>query len=481
MLAVLQSYPLTFSLLLIVADLASWHLVPYRHRVARVAARLGLFLLYSVVIISAGLSPLDTAPWVEDSARHLAATALEIIWWILAARTLTAVLGTLLMQRIGHSGRLLQEVIGAVIFLIGIIAAAGYVLELPVKGLLATSGAMAIIVGLALQSTLSDVFSGIVLNTTKPYQVDDFISIDGVEGKVVDIDWRATHLLTGTGSTAVIPNSVAAKAKIVNLSRPNDMFGVSINILVSPHIRPRRVLDALDRAVQGSSALLPFPKPSAVVKEASPTTIEYTVTGFIKNLGKKSEVRNLLFDLAYRHLEAAGIAWQSDTKVEPVPRARTLLDEVKVFRALGVEERNHLAQGMTSREYAAGQVLLEIGEVTDSLLLISTGVVTVSIAKGENFIEAGRMGPSEVMGEQGILDDTPSEGRFTALTSCVVYRIDKAAARDAMEQQAQIKVALKKLQAVRQHSSQSVLTEKPAAVKKGSFLGWLQKRDRQGV
>ncbi|KZS00481.1 Uncharacterized protein APZ42_003193, partial [Daphnia magna] len=107
---------------------------------------------------------------------------------------------------------------GAVIFLVAIVAAAGYVMQLPVKGLLATSGAMAIIVGLALQSTLADVFSGIILNTTKPYQLDDWISIDGTEGKVIEIDWRATHLLTGQGSTAVIPNSVAAKAKIINSS-----------------------------------------------------------------------------------------------------------------------------------------------------------------------------------------------------------------------------------------------------------------------
>jgi hypothetical protein len=153
-----------------------------------------------------------------------------ILWWLYAARVLTEVIGLVLMRRIGHSGRLLQDVIGALVFLAAIVAAAGYVLELPVKRLLATSGVVAIVVGLALQSTLSDVFSGIVLNTTKPYQVDDWISIDGVEGKVLDIDWRATHLLTSAGSTAVVPNSVAAKAKIVNLSRPSNMHGVSISI-----------------------------------------------------------------------------------------------------------------------------------------------------------------------------------------------------------------------------------------------------------
>jgi small-conductance mechanosensitive channel len=213
---------------------------------------------------------------------------------------LTEVIGLMLMRRIGHSGRLLQDVIGALVFLAAIVAAAGYVLELPVKGLLATSGVVAIVVGLALQSTLSDVFSGIVLNTTKPYQVDDWISIDGVEGKVLDIDWRATHLLTSSGSTAVVPNSVAAKAKIVNLSRPSNMHGVSISIQVPNHIRPRRARRVGPHAPrQQQPALEPGAK--AVLKEAGETLSEYVASGFIAELGKKSEVRNQLFDLAHRH------------------------------------------------------------------------------------------------------------------------------------------------------------------------------------
>lgn len=469
-------YSLAWSLLLLLADVLAWQLLADRNRLLRIAVRLGAFVAYSLVIINAGVSPLEAPAWPQDSALQFGATALAIVWWMYAARTLTVVLGVLLTSRVGHSGRLLQEVIGAVIFLIAIVAAAGYVLQLPVKGLLATSGAMAIIVGLALQSTLSDVFSGIILNTTKPYQVDDSISIDGMEGKVMDIDWRATHLLTGVGTMVVIPNSVAAKAKIVNLSRPVHIHGVSITIMMSPHIRPRRVLDALERALQGCSALLLTPKPRAVVKDTSPTTIEYAVTGFISDLNNKSDVRNLLFDLAYRHLEAAGISWQSETAAEPVSRQRALLDEVKIFRTSSAEEKDQLAKSMVSREYAAGQTIIELGEVTDGLFVIATGVVSASVKDSTTLVEAGRMGPGEVMGEQSILADTPSEGRFVALTSCVIYRIDKTATRQAMEKRAEITTALNKLQAVRQQNTQHVLLRKPVAVKKSNFLGWLQKR-----
>jgi small-conductance mechanosensitive channel/CRP-like cAMP-binding protein len=476
MFAFVQTYPLLLSALLLLLDLVSWHFLPFRHQLVRVASRLVLLLLFSGVIINAGISPLLPPPWPDDSAMQLAATVLAIIWWVFAARTLTVVLGVLLMRRIGHSGRLLQDVMGALIFLIAIVAAAGYVMQLPVKGLLATSGAMAIIVGLALQSTLSDVFSGIVLNTTKPYQVDDAVVIDGIEGKVLDIDWRATHLLTQTGSTAVIPNSVAAKAKIINLSRPVDVHGLSIKIAIPAHVRPRRVLDALDRALQGCTALLTSPKPKAFVNEAGTTTIEYIAAGFIGSLDKKVDTRSQLFDLAHRHLEAAGIAWLSEIPLEQLPRARGLLDEIRIFRGLTHDEKDTLAQSLSKQEYAAGQVILEVGELSEYLLVIGTGVVAASVPKDGTLAEVGRMGPTEVMGEQSILNDTPSDARFTALTSCIIYRIEKAVTRSCMEQRGEIKAALSKLQAVRQQSTHSMLFQKPTEVKKSGFLSWLQKR-----
>jgi small-conductance mechanosensitive channel len=414
--------------------------------------------------------------FADDRVAQLGATALGILWWLYVARVLTEVIGLALMRRIGHSGRLLQDVIGALVFLIAVVAAAGYVLELPVKGLLATSGVVAIVVGLALQSTLSDVFSGIVLNTTKPYQVDDRVSIDGIEGKVLDIDWRATHLLTSAGSTAVVPNSVAATAKIVNLSRPFNMHGVSISIQVPNHIRPRRVLDALDRTLQGSSSLLLDPAPKAVLKEAGETMSEYVASGFIAELGKKGEVRNQLFDLAHRHLEAAGISRQPDGVIEPSTRARALLDEVKIFRSLSAEERDHLAQNMVAQQYAAGEVVLDLDEVPDSLFVIATGVVSATVPNGSTQIEAGRMGPSEVMGEQSILADTPSQARFTAMTSSIIYRLDKSLTRNCMAQRREVDRALNKLQAVRQQNSRMALMAKPVAVRKGGFLSWLQSR-----
>ncbi|BAN48936.1 mechanosensitive ion channel family protein [Metapseudomonas resinovorans] len=474
MLTFIQNHPLVFSGVLILLDLTVWRIIPSEQRTLRVLCRVGFFVLFSTLIINAGMNPMQPPPW-PDATLNLVATALEIGWWLFGARTVTVALG-LLMPRIGHAGRLLQDVLGAMIFLVAVVAAAAYVLQLPVKGLLATSGVMAIVIGLALQSTLSDVFSGIILNTTKPYQLDDWISIDGTEGKVVEIDWRATHLLTGQGSTVVIPNSVAAKTKVHNFSRPYELTGVSISLKVSSQIRPRRVLDALDRTLQGVSALLANPKPKVAIKGSDLSAVEYEISGFIRTGENKTEVRNLMFDLAHRHLEAAGIATGDGAPPQPWSRPRLLLEEVKVFRALSATEKDELAQVMAPLAFSAGQVVLEVGEVADGLLVIGTGVISAAVPDGADMLEAGRMGPGEILGEEGIGGDAPSQARFTALSSCVLYRIDKEAIRSCLDARVEVRAALGRLRGFREQASRNLLLQKPQAIKKGGFLSWLHKK-----
>ncbi|MBF8721746.1 MULTISPECIES: mechanosensitive ion channel family protein [Pseudomonas] len=475
MLAFIQSSPLLLGACLVFLDLLLWQLIPTERRVGRITVRLMIFLLFSWVLLTAGLSPLQPPPWAEDVPRNLIATALEIAWWLFFARTVAVVFGLLLIARGGHGGRLLQDVLGALIFVAAVIAAAAYVLQLPVKGLLATSGVMAIVIGLALQSTLADVFSGIVLNTTRPYQIGDAISIDGTEGKVLDIDWRATRLLTGNGSLAVVPNSVVAKAKLLNFSRPADVHGVSISVVVPAKVRPKRVFDALEKALQGTSALLSSPSPKVTVKTSTLESVEYEASGFVASMARKTEVRNQLFDLAHRHLEASGVMWNVDLALPPRSRQRDLLDEVRVFRSLTSDERDALSQRMTAVEYLADQVILGVGEQSDHLLVIGSGVVSASIRDGERLVEAGRMGPGEVLGIEGLIDDEDSFAEFRTLTGCLLYRIDKEQVRSCLVQRGEVQSALTKLQRFRRQSRESLLLQKPPQVKKGGFLSWLHK------
>ncbi|UVL00335.1 mechanosensitive ion channel domain-containing protein [Pseudomonas sp. B21-048] len=480
MLSLLTDHPLLSALILILIDLGLWRLVTANGSNWKLAVRLVIFSLFSVLLFNEGLNPMEPAPWADNVPLHLAAIGLQIGWWLYAARTLTVLLGTVMMQRVGHTGRLLQDLLGAVIFLIAIIAALAYVLELPVKGVLATSGALAIIVGLALQSTLSDVFSGIVLNTTKPYQLDDWISIDGTEGRVIDIDWRATRLQTAQGSMAVIPNSLAAKAKIINFSRPSDIFGVSVSLQLSPHARPQTVIDALERAMQGCRYLLNKPAPCVALKGSSATGVEYEISGFVVSMDQKRMVRNLLFDLAFRHLQASGVSLLSN--VEPnVPanlsRPRALLDASNIFSTLRQEEKETFSQNMTLQTFRPGEMILPAGEVSDHLFIIESGVVSVELSRAGVKFETGRMGPGEVIGEGGILSDTAMPADFIAKTVCSLYRIEKEYLQPCLDARHDVGEAMKALLDFRLNKAQTLIQEAPKVVAKKGFLQWLRKRN----
>lgn len=479
MLSLIANHPFFCALVLLVLDMLLWRLVSADRTYWKIAARLVIFSLFSVVLFNEGLNPMEPAKWVDDVPRHLAATGLKIAWWLFAARTLTVLIGAAMMQRVGHTGRLLQDLLGAVIFLVAIIAALAYVLDLPVKGVLAMSGAVAIIVGLALQSTLSDVFSGIVLNTTKPYQLDDWISIDGTEGRVTDIDWRATRLQTAQGSMAVIPNSLAAKAKIINFSRPSDVHGVAISVQVSPHARPQSVIDALERAMIGCRALLAAPAPSVTLKSTSGVGAEYEISGFVASMGLKREVRNQLFDLAFRHLQASGVSLLSTSEslaANLASRPRALLESSSIFSTLRQDEKDTFSQNMTLQTFRAGDVILPAGEVSDHLFIIESGVISVTLLRNGQPFEAGRMGPGEVIGEAGIINDQAAMASFSAKTFCTLYRIEKNYLKPCLDARRDISDAMKNLLDVRLHLAQNLIREVPKPIAKKRFLQWLRSR-----
>lgn len=122
--------------------------------------------------------------------------ALEAIWWLGAAWLAAGFLRAfVVLGRQPRESKMVQDLLAGLIYLAATFAIIAYVYDLPVKGLLATSGALAIIIGLALQSSLGDVFSGIVLNIERPYRVGVWIILDDtLQGKVIETNWRATHI-----------------------------------------------------------------------------------------------------------------------------------------------------------------------------------------------------------------------------------------------------------------------------------------------
>src|SRR5262249_6619343 len=144
-------------------------------------------LLLTAVFVRAGIVPYQRqapsgSPFVDGV--H---SILKIAWWLWTAWLCVTLLRVfVLVERRPREVRLLHDVLAGLIYLAALFAIIAYVFDLPVQGLFATSGVVAIFLGLALQSTLNDVLSGIVLNMGRPYRPGDWVILDGgTAGQVI--------------------------------------------------------------------------------------------------------------------------------------------------------------------------------------------------------------------------------------------------------------------------------------------------------
>lgn len=87
--------------------------------------------------------------------------------------------------------------------------------------------------GIALQSTLENFFSGVQLVADKPIRVGDYIELDsGEQGYVERIGWRSTWIKMLPNNTVIMPNSVLANSKVINYSLPVQELSVPVEVSV---------------------------------------------------------------------------------------------------------------------------------------------------------------------------------------------------------------------------------------------------------
>ncbi len=392
-------------------------------------------------------------------------------------------------QRSPREAKLLQDLLAGLIYLAAVFAIVSYVFDLPIQGLLATSGVVAIILGLALQSTLGDVFSGIVLSFSRPYRPGDWISVEGgTDGRVIELNWRATYILTARRDLAIVPNSTIAKSKIVNVSSPSGLHGTTVTVQVEARSSPSRCSEILEHAIRNSRLIVATPAPTITIKTINATYTEFEIAFFVEELASTVKAQNELFDFIYRHLAAAGIDLAvpqngpDHTKEhEGGEKGRAgverLLELVAIFATFTPEERAAVAAKLKPRSYDEGETLVEPGIVLQSLFIIGSGVVSFTREGIEGEMELLRLGPGDHFGEIGLLTGAAASARITALIPTTVYELAKADLTPILEARPQVAQelcrALARLQAAGRLSASPELDER---IPKHRLTDWFSDR-----
>lgn len=417
---------------IVLADLAAWRLFGRGRSAARAIRRCAAFAALTAVLFATGVSPLAvpaSLAWLD----RIAVQAICIAWRLQCAIVFSLLLNHLLLPRAWRNQRLFHDLAEAIVFGAAAVAALGYVLGLPLSGLVATSGAVAVILGLALQNTLNDVFSGLVLNTTQPFRLDDTVSIGELEGRIVESNWRATKLIDNLGNLVVVPNSTAARATIVNLSEPAGLHGVTLALDLDPAVRPAVAVGALERAAASSLDVLARPAPIAVVKAFRANAIQYELVCYVDALQKKITVRNALYDLAHRHLAAAGVAWRplagsapasvSTSPGQPVSRRLLLLRAVELFARVDDDDLAVLADALVARSFGKGDVIYASNAESRVLTIVESGVAAVFVPGASGDVEVRRMAPGDAIGQSVVLAGTRLHATVHAVTAMTAHQL----------------------------------------------------------
>ena len=137
---------------------------------------------------------------------------------------------------------------------------------------IAILGAAGLAIGLALQGTLANVASGVMLLFLRPFNIGDYVDAGGIAGTVVEIGLFNTEIKTRKGLCLIVPNKIIWESPITNFSRnPTRRFDITVGISYGDDVNG--ATDLLMGLLTGDERILDDPEPLAVVEELGDSAV----------------------------------------------------------------------------------------------------------------------------------------------------------------------------------------------------------------
>lgn len=187
--------------------------------------------------------------------------------------------------------KLFRDLVRFFLIAVGTALVLSVVSKADLGGLVAALGVGSIVIGLALQDTLGNLFSGITLLFERPFNLGDWLEVNGLKGKVIEINWRAVHLLTRELELLVIPNGVLAKEVIRNYRLPQKLHVEPVDIGFSYNDPPNKVKRVLKETALATTGVLNKPEPVIQTIEYGDSSINYRVRLFLADYDKVPQIR----------------------------------------------------------------------------------------------------------------------------------------------------------------------------------------------
>jgi small-conductance mechanosensitive channel/CRP-like cAMP-binding protein len=380
--------------------------------------------------------------------------ALQIGVWLAGAYFAFSVVRVVVLDRVlarelgGPAPHLLRDVAGLILFALAVTGIARFVFGREITAFWATSGAVGLVVGLALRPVILDVFSGLTINLDRSYRIGDWIQVDNgregmVTGEVIEINWRATQLRTVEGNLVLVPNSQMGMRILTNYSRPVPHCRMTATLCLDfsiPVERVRRVMLGGVQSMIHPEGPLAEPAATVMVEGTSDIGVIYRIDYWQVDRSGPTQPRSRVFEGVLRHLHAAGITPaypKRDSFTAPMPVRQfdgraladriTLMRRIDLFSTLPDERVQALAAGLVPRLFAAGDTVVRKGEAGESMFVLMEGLLEVRNEPAGPGAQQplAVIQPGEFLGEMSLLTGEPRMATVAALTDVVAWEITK--------------------------------------------------------
>jgi small-conductance mechanosensitive channel/CRP-like cAMP-binding protein len=333
----------------------------------------------------------------------------------------------------------LESVVAVLLYAVGSGAIAHYGFGLELTPFLAGSAVVGAVVGLAMQDTLGNLFSGIALNTDSPFRLGDWVRIGDHEGRVEQVSWRATRLRSWYGDALVIPNAEVSRRTVLNYSQPRAPHSRLLHIGVNYNTPPNKVFSVLEKLLEQVPQVLKEPHAVLRIVGYRDFFIDYEVRYHLARYEDYRAIEGEIYRLVWYHFRRHGIEIPYPSRNVYLHQAESgalaqerdesrlarALRAIDLFRPLSDEELHLATARFRQLHYAQGERIIEEGAPGDSFFVIDRGEVEVRKSFGGVSRTLARLMEGQFFGEMALLTGAKRAATVTAATDVDVFTIDK--------------------------------------------------------
>ncbi len=336
---------------------------------------------------------------------------------------------------------------------------------------LTAAGVTSLVISFALQDTLSGIASGFTLLADQPFSPGDWIEADEIEGRVIDVNWRATRIQNRDGDMVVIPNGQLSTVKITNFDRPGRHHRVKVPVQIERTAPPTAAKEMLLDAARSTPGVLEDPAPYVWVTQIADPVVDYEAYLWIDDYAIAPRVRAdfgaLVWYLSYRHdvplpnpaqdlylFDGAKTAIESQITAADVRRR---ISDAPLMADLDEAVLGQLASAASVDQYQLGETIVSAGAQRELWLLTAGRARLVLRRNGVDDLDVLDIEAGEVF---GVLEDLPEMDRqalVVAVTDCEVVAIPPEAAGRAIALAPDLATVLEQLGSTRRRRVDRVL------------------------